>query len=551
MRRITLVAVLFLSLAANLAAQKPAKGKTSAPLSGEARAARYLDQVRDDPSLLLDFIRRLPKGGDLHNHLSGAVYAESYLKFAAQDNLCLNRQSFELSAPTIAPADSASDGKQKTCDATKNLVAARQALGDAVLYRDAINAWSMRHFTANGEVAADHFFDTFRKFGPVTANHVPEMLAEVVSRAGHENVQYLELILDPTKKQPANHVGQGMGVKNDDFAALRQQVLDKGIERVVAAARVDLDDAERRMRDLLRCGAMDADPGCTVTVRYIYEVHRSLPPDMVFAEMVAGFEMANADARVVGINMVAPEDGFVSMRDFGLHMRMMNYLHTVYPKVRITLHAGELSPSLVPPEGLRYHIRDSVEVGGAERIGHGDDVMYERDPIQLLQEMARRNILVEVCLTSNDLILGVRGMQHPLPMYLRFGVPVALATDDEGVSRSDLVQEFVRAVQTYKLSYAELKRMVRNSAEHSFLPGESLWASLPQDGAPKRIAACAADTPSNGSAACRKFLDSSQRAQLQWRIEAAFEQFQNRDCCVAAAAKREYPSNQPRSGGIR
>ena len=90
-----------------------------------------------------------------------------------------------------------------------------------------------------------------------------------------------------------------------------------------------------------------------------------------------------------GINFVMPEDGFVSMRDYTLHMKMVEYLHAVYPKVHITLHAGELAPGLVPPEGLRFHIRQAVEMGHAERIGHGVDVMYEDDAPALLKEMAR------------------------------------------------------------------------------------------------------------------------------------------------------------------
>jgi len=125
---------------------------------------------------------------------------------------------------------------------------------------------------------------------------------------------------------------------------------------------------------------------------------------------------------------------------------MIDYLHGIYPKVHITLHAGELAMGLVPPEDLTFHIRASVERGHAERIGHGASVMNEKNPIALLHEMAERNVLVEIALTSNDMILGVSGDDHPLPIYMKYGVPVALATDDEGVSRSDMTHEYLRAV---------------------------------------------------------------------------------------------------------
>ena len=48
----------------------------------------------------------------------------------------------------------------------------------------------------------------------------------------------------------------------------------------------------------------------------------------------------------------------------------------------------------------------------ADRIGHGVDIMHENSPDELLKEMARRGVLVEICLSSNDLILGVSGAEH-------------------------------------------------------------------------------------------------------------------------------------------
>ena len=83
--------------------------------------------------------------------------------------------------------------------------------------------------------------------------------------------------------------------------------------------------------------------------------------------------------------------------------------------------------------------------------------------------MARKKIAVEICLTSNDLILGVKGDAHPFPVYRKYGVPVVIATDDEGVSRSDMTQEYLRLVQSYNLSYREVKRIARDSLQYSFV----------------------------------------------------------------------------------
>jgi adenosine deaminase len=133
---------------------------------------------------------------------------------------------------------------------------------------------------------------------------------------------------------------------------------------------------------------------------------------------------------------------------------------------------------------------------------------------------------VEINLSSNDLILGVSGKNHPLPIYRQFGVPVALSTDDEGVSRIDITHEYVRAVETYGLRYADLKQMVRTSLEHSFLLGASLWRE--RDVFAKAASVCSSDSlggekPSSG---CAEFLKSSEKARQQWELERRFRVFE-------------------------
>jgi adenosine deaminase len=207
-------------------------------------------------------------------------------------------------------------------------------------------------------------------------------------------------------------------------------------------------------------------------------------------------------------------------------MKIVGFLHGLYPQVHISLHAGEIAPGLVAPEGLCCHIRLAVEEAHAERIGHGVDVMYEDRPYDLLKEMAAKHVMVEINLTSNDVILGVKDKEHPLPIYRKYRVPVALSTDDEGVSRIDMTHEFVRAVETYDLSYADLKQMVRTSLEHAFLPGASLWRE--PDNFARLAAACAQDTPGVAklSASCAMFLKSSEKANQQWELERRFRGFE-------------------------
>jgi adenosine deaminase len=192
------------------------------------------------------------------------------------------------------------------------------------------------------------------------------------------------------------------------------------------------------------------------------------------------------------------------------------------------LHAGELAPGLVPPEGLRFHIRQAVELGHAERIGHGVDLMYEDDAPALLKELAQKHVMIEINLSSNEGILGIKGAEHPFANYRAARVPVALSTDDEGVSRIDLTHEYVRAALDYRLSYQDLKQLARTGMEHSFLPGQSLWAAPDEFTLP--AAPCTGQPLGHEkpTAACRSFLDSSEKASAQWELERRFRAFEAR-----------------------
>ena len=513
-----LVAVLSVSLTAFAqSAERPAAANS---VDFEARAARAFDAARANPLELRAFLYRMPKGADLHYHLSGGVYAESWIRAGAEDHLCVNLSALSFAKPAAASGGSA---QQSAC--AEGQVPASQAFTDQHLYDALIDSFSMRSFVPSADVSGhDHFFDTFAKFGGTDRRHIPEWLDEAASRAAAQNEQYLELMETPDFSHAAAlATAEGW---SDDLAKFREDLLAHGLRDDVAAASVHFDQAESAREKLEHCGEPDAAPACRVEIRFLYQVLRGLPKQIVFAQALLAFEVASADPRVVGINFVMPEDGYVSMHDYALHMKIVGFLHSKYPKVHISLHAGELAPGLVPYEGLCCHIRLAVEQAHAERIGHGVDVMYEDRPYDLLREMAAKHVMVEINLTSNDVILGIKGSEHPFPIYRKYRVPVALSTDDEGVSRIDLTHEFVRAVETYNLSYADLKQLVRTGLEHSFLSGVSLWRA--EDNFAPPVAACAEDAlgTANPSSSCAEFLNSSEKARQQWELERRFHSFE-------------------------
>ncbi len=476
-------------------------GVPLAEVAGTAAAQRF-DAVRKSPPELRAFLYAMPKGADLHSHLTGAVYAETYLRLASAQKLCFDTAAKALVAPTKdAPCGTTAQSPRPAADVV---------IASSVLYPAALDALSTRDaLPLSGYSLHDQFFASFGRFG-AAAGATGDLLAEVVDRAGRQGEQHVELMVS-FQTHAAAAIGKAQPWTGD-LPAMANSLIAAGLPALIPQARRDIDAAEARMRALLGCGTPAAKPGCGVSVRYIQQVSRTQSPSPVFATTLFNALLAAAEPRVVGLNFVAPEDNPVALADYDLHMAMIAEARRRVPDTNVALHAGELTLGLVPPEQLRNHIRKAVEVAGAKRIGHGVDLMYEDDPQGLLRLMAARKTAVEINLTSNDVILGVAGRHHPFPLYRAAGVPTVLSTDDEGVSRIDLTNELERGVTEFGLGYGDLVGLARASLEHSFLPGVSLWASPD----------CA---PGGVSVACQAVLDRSEKARIQWKLEEALRRF--------------------------
>lgn len=496
-----------------ISASQQAVGATYQP---GMRTENHFEQIKQDPQRLLLFLKKMPKGGDLHTHMDGATYAENFIEYAKKDNFCVEEDLLAVSTRVNCLSSNKLSNISKRTDLKNQL----------------INAWSMRNFapqvTSKAVSAHDHFFGTFEKFLPITMKYYPEILVEMTNRAADNRIVYLEPMI-----MPDEYASGLLGKKikwNDDFKIMEAQLLKLGVHERAKSAAARIAEHKTAAEKQLQCDTKEAQPGCRVKVRFLYQVLRNNPPTEVFSQLLTAFSAATQDpTNVVGINMVQPEDGLYAMRDYKLHMKMIDFLKKRNPKVNVTLHAGELTTGLVPSEGLQSHIRDAIDMGQARRIGHGISVAHERDADTLLKKMAKERTLVEINLTSNKLILNVEGKHHPLPLYLNYGVPVALSTDDEGVLRTDITQEYHRAVSHYQLSYAHLKTMARNSLTYSFLSGESLWRSSVSS--LQAVAQCADNELGieKPSKTCADFLAKSEKAQTQWVLEKDFVEFERTD----------------------
>jgi adenosine deaminase len=426
-----------------------------AVLAGEFNttiAAAVFEAARDDRTALRAFLHRMPKGGDLHTHLAGAVYAERFIAWAAQENLCADLAHVLLSKPQ--------------CDGPEDMPAA-DAMHDQNLYDRLVNAFSTRAFVPTVAVPTDHdkFFAAFDKFGAVTGSRFVDMMIDQLREYDSENVQYVEFMTSFSCRDDRDRFIAAMAGQTDDAGRLAALKVN-GLDDCVRAKRNDLAVALGKIASELACDAQGTQAGCRVKFRFIAQVLRNSSPDDVFLQTAVAAALIRAEPQVVALNLVQSEDNLVARRDYTRHMQIVAFLAEDVP---VALHAGELWLGYVPPPDLTFHIRQAIEIAQARRIGHGVDIAFEHDMDGLLAEMRARPVVVEINLSSNDIILGVRGKDHPLPAYLAAGVPIVLSTDDAGVSRINLTNEYFRAARDYGLGYRALKAIARNALIHSFL----------------------------------------------------------------------------------
>lgn len=420
--------------------------------------SKYFDSISKDENRLRQFFAQMPKGGDLHNHLTGSVYAETYFRLACQDSLWVNMSTGRL-FPDSVP------GAIQLKPNMNNLHNIRMTL---------IDKWSIRNFNPGKfPLGADeYFFGTFGLFGAATKSHYAELLSELRKRAAYENVQYLEIMVSSPSLTVDTYYNEQLrlAMKSDCLSAFRL-VLDSICQNIETNYRSLPDSVVKQVNELDSLSLQTKIPNSPVCY-YQFAAKRNAEPFSVFAQLYLGYKCCmQANSKVVGVNIVSAENGETSIADYKWHMEMFKYLDSKFErKVKKSLHAGELTLGLVEPEEMSNHISQAVLTACANRIGHGVDIAFETNSIKLLDSMKIRDIPVEINLTSNEFILGVKDDVHPFMLYRQAGVPMVISTDDPGILRTSLTRQYVLATLRYGLCYSDIKKLVLNSIKYSFAP---------------------------------------------------------------------------------
>jgi len=403
----------------------------------------------------------MPKGGDIHHHVLGSVYAEDALELAAKQGFWIDPRSAQLYPPT---------NKHRHSHALK----VTDALKIPSYYEHFIDQLSIRNYTKAKGRAHDHFFDVFPKISPVFDGNEGHFLGKIREQAEVDNVQYIEsMIIDPKSQgrmitYASEFQWDDKAELNENLEQLYQFLLQKDIQSLATMSAQKLEHWDNEATEMV--------PN-EVVMRYQIYALRVLAKEAVFAQLMLSFLMEETSDIIVGVNLVGIENNRIALRDYSLHMKMVQFLRKKHPQTHLALHAGEISAGLVIPQNIHFHIKEAVEIAKAERIGHGSDIAFEKDHLKTLQTMREKGIAIELPLFCNAFLLDIEPNEVPLEVYRKANVPIVLATDDSAILRSDLTTVFITALQHYpSLDYPTLKSWAYNSIHYSFLKDETKQA---------------------------------------------------------------------------
>ena len=243
--------------------------------------------------------------------------------------------------------------------------------------------------------------------------------AEVRRRCRADGLAYLELRGSPSKYRPHDPVGWLMDFKT----------------------------------------ALGPDRGCLI--RFVVIGDRRRPRSVEVAARTAVAARRQLGSWIAGLDIAGAE-----LRRPG-HMAQL--LSPVFRDcLPVTIHAGEGRPAAwIWEAAYRLH---------ADRIGHG---LSLADSPDLAHRFRDRRICLELCPTSNREVVGYYDPAVPesagLPAYplrslLDLGVPLTLCTDNPGISRTTLADEYLAAGRMSKLTWWEALALIKQGFLHAFCP---------------------------------------------------------------------------------
>ena len=410
-------------------------------LLASSASADWFEEVKrsGNDEDLYRVLYHMPKGGDLHNHLSGSNFSEWMYDLALQQRERGYQYYTKVRIENCADYGGNQFGRDPYLLLFRNIMA---------IEYDSLNDCEKSEFKRledlNDEEKAG-WMDSIRLDKPYEgrdeffSTHWPRMNALGWNPWFQAETLFLNM--------------QAFGAEGLSY--FEPQVSVAGMVQPDGTP-IPRDEVVDILRD--RLNAPDAK-ATGVTVRFQISILRFHPDAEEHLRHIYKFVHDNNDL-FVAVNMVGREDN-----DKGYPLRFLETLRKLrrtYSGVKLSIHAGEVDEP-------NYHVRDTLLLG-ANRIGHGNNLITDPETMRL---MRHGPYLIEINLISNLLLNYVNDYsEHPFPEYLRIGIPVALSTDDRGMWDSTMTDEFFVAVKEFNLSWDEVRMMSRNSLTYAFVQAD-------------------------------------------------------------------------------
>jgi len=420
-------------------------------------------------------LKKFPKGGDTHHHLTGGLEPEKYLEFAIKSDLYCHASNFVFfEKPEMMDCDIKSAKEIRDCEYLRTAFCQKA--------------------TTRGRpsITTEEFFKTFaivesiEKFMPLSG-----LLEPVIKDAIEHNILYLEVSkgFEFNKNlMPKFHEFKTNFPERDQFGVVIPfEILDKKLELLKNSQAFQ----KKKNEYIGYINEADNTPAIfkeqkfgdslfsienPIVVRLNVDINRELSLPEFFLDLVMAFEIIQSEigsekSRVLGIVLSGREHYTQALLNRKAQYKMIDYLHSKYPKAKISVHAGELKVSeTVSHEDMERSIWDAVEFAKPDRIGHAVCLFDQKNHENLIKWINEKNICVESCLSSNMKLLRVQE-EHPLPLFLEKLKAVTVNTDDPGVLGIKLSDEFQKVLDL-KTSYTNMKKLARNQLTYSFLPND-------------------------------------------------------------------------------
>lgn len=227
---------------------------------------------------------------------------------------------------------------------------------------------------------------------------------------------------------------------------------------------------------------------------FILDGHPDLTPEKIHAAFLTGIDLAQRNFEIeVGLICILQRikslkvaeqivDFAIDLKDSFIGIDLADNEDACEPSVfkdvfhkakkaglHITVHSGETP-------GSAHWVRDSIEILGAERIGHGVQIIHDSELVELVKA---KSVLLEVCPISNWLTQAFKShMDHPVRRLLDLGVPLSINADDPGIFATTLTDDYQVLADVHGFTVQDFQKCNRMAYQASFLPNKKRFQSL-------------------------------------------------------------------------